>query len=102
MTGSEASGAVSSSWMGKRLIWVFLGISTCRLVIWGGGRRLGSCRRSSLRYVSLGRRRQAYNCVYAPDRQAVYSELDVRGRDRDQDQEDAEHEGPGGDAVGPP
>src|SRR5829696_4420769 len=59
-TGSEPSGAVSSSWIWKRLIWVFFwGITTA--VGFRGAEGARPDRPSSLRYVSVGRYGGTYN-----------------------------------------
>src|SRR4051812_42831033 len=100
--GSDASGAVRSSWMGKRLICV-LGIGTAGW-IWGGG-----CERRPDRHllqeVSLRRlpraRKHAERRAHEPGarRRDPSGFLVAGAEDRDQDQQHAEPDGVRDDPV---
>src|SRR3954447_6836204 len=103
--GSDASGAVRSSWMWKRLICVFLvGIARPPGVRGGSARSPGTpplgVDAPPLLTLSKYRQRRPPPTGGPRPPPPIRGAL-VRGQDRDDDQQQAERERPHGDAVGP-
>src|SRR5215213_5048822 len=90
-TGSDASGAVRSSWIWNRDIWVFMANRR-----WGEGAG-GALGAASLPFISVGRAACLRNCMgaLAPATRAAAGGLG--GQDGDQDQQQPEQERPGDD-----